>query len=29
MMYPPYSFIANHYFPEAGAKPAAAGAKKK
>ena len=24
LMYPPYSFIANHYYPEAGAKPAAA-----
>jgi TRAP-type mannitol/chloroaromatic compound transport system substrate-binding protein len=28
-MFPPYSFAANYYFPEAGAKPAAAGAKKK
>jgi TRAP-type mannitol/chloroaromatic compound transport system substrate-binding protein len=28
-MFPPYSFAANYYFPEAGAKPAAAEAKKK
>ena len=28
-MFPPYSFAANHYFPEAAAKPAAAEAKKK
>jgi hypothetical protein len=23
-MFPPYSFVANYYFPEGGAKPAAA-----
>jgi TRAP-type mannitol/chloroaromatic compound transport system substrate-binding protein len=28
-MFPPYSFAANHYFPEAAAKPAAAEPKKK
>ena len=28
-MFPPYSFVANHYFPEAGAKPGAAPAKAK
>jgi TRAP-type mannitol/chloroaromatic compound transport system substrate-binding protein len=28
-MFPPYSFAANYYFPEAGAKPGAAEAKKK
>jgi TRAP-type mannitol/chloroaromatic compound transport system substrate-binding protein len=28
-MFPPYSFAANYYFPEAGAKPGAAGTKKK
>jgi hypothetical protein len=28
-MFPPYSFAANYYFPEAGAKPAAAAETKK